>query len=61
MRTLLDGVVDGLPQEAAARIVAQAHGIPLYAVEMLRSLVERGTLSVRDGQRRQLRRSYDLG
>ncbi|HWD65692.1 MAG TPA: adenylate/guanylate cyclase domain-containing protein [Solirubrobacteraceae bacterium] len=49
MRELLDGVVADLPGPAAERIVAQSEGVPLYAVETLRSLVDRGAVVERDG------------
>ena len=44
MGMLLDGLVDGLPAEARARIVSQAEGIPLYAIETVRALADRGVL-----------------
>ncbi|MFZ0043939.1 MAG: adenylate/guanylate cyclase domain-containing protein [Solirubrobacteraceae bacterium] len=44
MRELLAGLVDGLPDDAARRIVAQAQGVPLYAIETVRALVDRGAL-----------------
>jgi class 3 adenylate cyclase/tetratricopeptide (TPR) repeat protein len=47
---LLDGLVDGLPARARDRIVAQAQGIPLYAIETVRSLGDRGVLVERDGR-----------
>jgi len=50
MRELLDAVVDDLPEAAAERIVSQAEGVPLYAVETLRALVDRGALVERDGR-----------
>jgi class 3 adenylate cyclase/tetratricopeptide (TPR) repeat protein len=49
MRTLLAGLVPGLPDQAAAAIVGRAEGVPLYAVEMVRSLLADGRL-VRDGE-----------
>jgi predicted ATPase len=42
MGELLDGLVSGLPQEARARIVERAGGIPLYAIETVRSLLDKG-------------------
>ena len=42
MRELLAGLVPGLPDEAVAAIVARADGIPLYAVETVRTLVADG-------------------
>jgi class 3 adenylate cyclase/tetratricopeptide (TPR) repeat protein len=41
---LLDGLVGGLPAEARSRIVSRAEGIPLYAIETLRALADRGVL-----------------
>jgi len=44
MRELLAGLVPGLPDGVAARIVARADGVPLYAVEIVRMLVAQGSL-----------------
>ncbi len=44
MRELLAGLVPGLPDAAVATIVARADGIPLYAVETVRTLVADGRL-----------------
>ena len=49
MRALLAGLVPGLPDKAAATIVARADGIPLYAVETVRTLVADGRLVEQDG------------
>ena len=49
MRELLAGLVPGLPASAVAAIVARADGIPLYAVETVRTLVADGRLELRDG------------
>ncbi len=38
MRELLAGLVPGLPEKAVSTIVARADGIPLYAVETVRTL-----------------------
>ena len=46
---LLRGLVPGLPGPALRRIVSQAEGIPLYAVETVRNLADRGVLAERDG------------
>ena len=48
MSELVNGLAPGLPAPIAARIVARAEGIPLYAVEMFRMLLDRG-LVVREG------------
>jgi len=49
METLLAGTVPGLPGELGDRIVAHADGIPLYAVEIVRMLLDRNLLK-RDGE-----------
>ena len=48
MHTLLAGLVPGLPGEVVNRIVARAEGIPLYAVETVRMLLNDGRIE-RDG------------
>jgi tetratricopeptide (TPR) repeat protein len=49
MRELLTGFVPGLPESAVAAILARADGIPLYAVETVRSLVAEGRLVADEG------------
>ena len=44
----LAGLVPGLPTDVRERILARAEGIPLYAVETVRMLLDRGLL-VQDG------------
>ncbi|HXY45273.1 MAG TPA: adenylate/guanylate cyclase domain-containing protein [Acidimicrobiales bacterium] len=44
MGELLDGLVPGLPVAARARIVERAEGIPLYAIETVRGLLDTGVL-----------------
>jgi class 3 adenylate cyclase/tetratricopeptide (TPR) repeat protein len=41
---LLDDLVTGLPESARERIVSQAEGVPLYALETVRALTDRGVL-----------------
>ncbi len=41
---LLDGLVTGLPHAARVRIVERAEGIPLYAIETVRGLADKGVL-----------------
>jgi predicted ATPase len=41
---LLDGLVSDLPASPRARIVERAEGIPLYAIETVRGLLDRGVL-----------------
>ena len=45
---LLDGTVSGLPGPLRGRIVAHAEGMPLYAVETVRALADRGVLGERE-------------
>lgn len=47
---LLDGLVADLPPAALRRIVDQAEGIPLYAVETVRALSDQGVLADRNGR-----------
>ncbi len=49
MHTLLAGFVPGLPEAAVEAIVARADGMPLYAVEIVRSLVADGRIDLADG------------
>jgi class 3 adenylate cyclase len=44
MAALLDGFVPGLPETLRAQIFARAEGVPLYAVETVRMLLDRGLL-----------------
>ena len=48
MRALLEGLVPGLPDTLRGQILARAEGVPLYAVETVRMLLDRGLL-VREG------------
>jgi len=45
MDALLDGFVPGLPEELRAQILSRAEGVPLYAVETVRMLLDRGLLA----------------
>jgi len=44
MTELLDGFVPGLPDALRGQILARAEGVPLYAVETVRMLLDRGLL-----------------
>jgi class 3 adenylate cyclase/tetratricopeptide (TPR) repeat protein len=44
MRELLHGLVPGLPESAVTTILGRAEGVPLYAVETVRMLIDRGQL-----------------
>lgn len=50
MHQALEGLVPGLPEELTTRILQQAEGVPLYAVETVRMLLDRGLLA-EDGNR----------
>jgi class 3 adenylate cyclase len=49
MTTLVDALVDDLPDRARAAIVGRAEGVPLYAVETVRSLIDRDAVVAREG------------
>jgi class 3 adenylate cyclase/tetratricopeptide (TPR) repeat protein len=44
MQELLNGLVPGLPEAARGQILTRAEGVPLYAVETVRMLLDRGAL-----------------
>ncbi|HEX6763703.1 MAG TPA: adenylate/guanylate cyclase domain-containing protein [Gaiellaceae bacterium] len=46
MGELLAGLIDGLPDDLRDRILERAEGVPLYAVETVRMLVDRGVLAL---------------
>ena len=46
---LLGELVPGLPRQVSERIVSRADGVPLYAVELVRSLVDRDLVQPIDG------------
>ncbi|MGI8723569.1 MAG: ATP-binding protein, partial [Geodermatophilaceae bacterium] len=52
MRHLIDSLVPDLPATAVDRIVSYAQGVPLYAIESIRTLIDRGTIEARDGRLR---------
>jgi len=45
MEALLDGLVPGLPERLHRQILERSEGVPLYAVETVRMLLDRGLLS----------------
>jgi len=49
MDELVDALVPGMPPEARAKIIAQAQGIPLFAVETVRSLIDRDIVQPVEG------------
>ena len=44
MRRLLTGIAQGMPEQALRAIIERAEGVPLYAVETIRMLLDRGAL-----------------
>ena len=50
MASLVDGLVAGLPPAARAALVHRAEGIPLFAVETVRALIDRDLIVPRDGR-----------
>jgi class 3 adenylate cyclase len=49
MEDLVDALVPGMPPAARAKITSQAQGIPLFAVETVRSLVDRDIVQPAEG------------
>lgn len=49
MRSLLGGLVPGLPEQTTRAIVTRADGMPLYAIETIRMLVADGRLKEEQG------------
>ncbi len=58
MRTLLEGFVRGLPPQVTDSVLQRAEGVPLYAVETIRMLVDRGHL-VADGDHYRVAREIE--
>jgi class 3 adenylate cyclase/tetratricopeptide (TPR) repeat protein len=49
MEQLVDALVPGMPAAARAKITAQAQGIPLFAVETVRSLIDQDIIQPLEG------------
>jgi predicted ATPase/class 3 adenylate cyclase len=60
MADVLGELVPGLPTAVTERIVARADGVPLYAVEMVRSLIDRDLVQPVDGTYRLVGEVTDL-
>jgi class 3 adenylate cyclase/tetratricopeptide (TPR) repeat protein len=60
MEELMQGLVPGLPSEISTTILERAQGIPLYAVETVRMLLDRGLLEKVDGRYRPTAQLEDL-
>jgi tetratricopeptide (TPR) repeat protein len=52
METLIDGFVPGLPDQLRRQILDRSEGVPLYAVETVRMLLDRGLLEQMGGEYR---------
>jgi class 3 adenylate cyclase/tetratricopeptide (TPR) repeat protein len=50
MGELVDGLVGGLPDAARDALVERSEGIPVYALEMVRALIDRDAVIPRDGR-----------
>ena len=50
MGAIVDGLVDGLPDEVRTALVGRAEGVPLYAVETVRALIDRDAVIPREGR-----------
>src|SRR4051812_42074173 len=50
MTTLVDGLVHGLPEAARTALVTRSEGVPLYAVETVRSLIDRDAVVPLEGR-----------
>src|SRR3954452_2154064 len=50
MSALIDGLVAGLSDDARNALVERAEGVPLYAVETVRALIDRDQVVPRDGR-----------
>jgi predicted ATPase/class 3 adenylate cyclase len=60
MDELLSGLAPGLPEELRSRILERAEGVPLYAVETVRMLIDRGLLVREQNQYRPVGPVEDL-
>ena len=49
MGRLLDGLVEGLPAPTRTALIARAEGVPLFAVETIRALIDRDAVIPRGG------------
>jgi hypothetical protein len=59
MAEMVRGTVPGIPDEACDAIVGRAEGIPLYAVETIRMLIDRGDLVPAGDGRYDMRTTFE--
>ena len=50
MASIVDGLVAGLPEQLRDALVERSEGIPLYAVETVRTLIDRDAVIPKDGR-----------
>ena len=50
MGRLLDGLVEGLPDATRSALIERAEGVPLFAVETIRALIDRDAVIPRGGR-----------
>ncbi|MEY2424130.1 MAG: hypothetical protein QOI95_4197 [Acidimicrobiaceae bacterium] len=50
MAEIVNGLVQGLPEQACRALVERSEGIPLYALEMVRGLIDRDAVIPREGR-----------
>ncbi|KRA38202.1 hypothetical protein ASD81_06000 [Nocardioides sp. Root614] len=50
MAELIDRLVDGVPERIRTELVQRAEGVPLFAIETVRSLLDHDVVVVRDGR-----------
>ena len=60
MNTLIDALVPGMPPGARAAVTAQAQGLPLFAVETIRSLIDHDIVTGTDTGYRLTGQIHDL-
>jgi class 3 adenylate cyclase/tetratricopeptide (TPR) repeat protein len=60
MDVLLEGLVPGMPAVARAQVAGHAQGVPLFAVETIRSLIDRDIVQPRGGVYRLVGQVGDL-
>jgi class 3 adenylate cyclase/tetratricopeptide (TPR) repeat protein len=60
VQALLDGLVAGLPKSVREELAERSEGVPLYAVETVRSLIDRGMVVGEDGRYVLADREVDL-
>jgi class 3 adenylate cyclase/tetratricopeptide (TPR) repeat protein len=60
MGRLVDGLVAGLPDDVRSALVERSEGVPLYAVETVRALIDRDAVVPREGRYVLADQSFDV-